>query len=77
VQAERVSRQAKVPHWIIVRSATGHRREPGRVRRGPLFADLHFHGLRKTTSKALAEADATPREIQAVTGHATQQMVEH
>ncbi len=39
--------------------------------------DLHFHGLRKTTSAALAEAGATPHEIAAITLHATIEMVEH
>jgi integrase len=37
---------------------------------------LHFHGLRKTTAKALAEAGATTKEIAAITGHRTLSMVE-
>jgi integrase len=37
---------------------------------------LHFHGLRKTTAKALAEAGATSKEIAAITGHRTLSMVE-
>jgi integrase len=44
---------------------------------GPELADLHFHGLRKTTATALAEAGATAHEIAAITLHATLQMVEH
>ncbi|MGE0024833.1 MAG: tyrosine-type recombinase/integrase [Hyphomicrobium sp.] len=39
--------------------------------------DLHFHGLRKTTSAALAEAGASPHEIASITLHATIEMVEH
>jgi integrase len=39
--------------------------------------EFHFHGLRKTTSAALAEAGATPHEIAAITLHATIEMVEH
>lgn len=37
--------------------------------------DLHFHGLRATGATALAEAGATPQEIQAWTGHKTLAMV--
>lgn len=39
--------------------------------------ELHFHGLRKSTSAALAEAGASPHEIAAITLHATIEMVEH
>jgi integrase len=41
------------------------------------LTDLHFHGLRKSTSAALAEAGASPHEIQSITLHATLEMVEH
>ncbi len=39
--------------------------------------DLHFHGLRKTTAAALAEAGASTHEIAAITLHRTMSMVEH
>ena len=39
------------------------------------LTDLHFHGLRHTTATALAEAGCTSREIMAITGHQTEQMV--
>jgi integrase len=38
---------------------------------------LHFHGLRHSAGRALAEAGCTAHEIQAITGHRTLQMVEH
>ena len=38
---------------------------------------LPFHGLRKCATQALFEAGCTPQEVQAITGHATLQMVEH
>jgi len=38
---------------------------------------LHFHGLRHTAGRALAEAGCSAHEIQAITGHRTLQMVEH
>lgn len=41
------------------------------------LAHLHFHGLRKTTATALAEAGASGKEIAAITLHATMAMVEH
>lgn len=37
---------------------------------------LHFHGLRHTAAKRLAEAGCTAHEIQAITGHKSLQMVE-
>ena len=39
--------------------------------------ELHFHGLRKTAGRALAEAGCSAHEIQSITGHKTLQMVEH
>ena len=36
-----------------------------------------FHGLRKTAAVNLAEAKCTEREIMAITGHKTAQMVDH
>lgn len=44
---------------------------------GPACAGLHFHGLRKSTATALAESGASSKEIQAILGHRTLQMVEH
>jgi len=41
-----------------------------------LPADCHFHGLRYSAAKALAEAGCTPHEIAAMTGHATLAMVQ-
>jgi len=38
--------------------------------------DLHFHGLRKTSGRALAEAGCSAHEIQSITGHKTLQMIE-
>lgn len=40
------------------------------------FPNLHFHGLRHTTATALAEAGASAKEIAAITGHKSTQMVE-
>lgn len=39
--------------------------------------DLHFHGLRKTTATALADAGASAHEIASITLHQTMAMVEH
>jgi integrase len=39
--------------------------------------DLHFHGLRVSTATALAEAGASGKEIAAITGYRSMQMVEH
>ena len=36
-----------------------------------------FHGLRKTAAVNLAEAGCSEREIMAITGHQTAQMVDH
>ena len=36
-----------------------------------------FHGLRKNATNALYEAGCTPQQVQAITGHATLQMVQH
>ncbi|WP_377317345.1 site-specific integrase [Phaeospirillum tilakii] len=36
-----------------------------------------FHGLRKCATQVLFEAGCTPQEVQAITGHATLQMVQH
>ena len=41
------------------------------------LVQLHFHGLRHTAGRALAEAGCSSHQIQAVTGHRTLQMVEH
>ena len=38
---------------------------------------LTFHGLRKNASQTLAEAGCSEREIQAITGHETTEMVQH
>ena len=38
--------------------------------------DLHFHGLRHTAGKALAEAGCTAHEIMAVLGHRTLAMAQ-
>lgn len=38
---------------------------------------LHFHGLRHTAGRALAEAGCSSHQIKAITGHKTLQMVEH
>jgi len=38
---------------------------------------LPFHGLRKNATSRLFEAGCTPQQVQAITGHATLQMVEH
>jgi len=44
---------------------------------GEPFADLHFHGLRKTTAVALVEAGASSKELQAICGWRTLAMAEH
>lgn len=44
---------------------------------GEDFANLHFHGLRKTTATALVEAGATSKELQAICGWRTLAMAEH
>lgn len=44
---------------------------------GPEFADLYFHGLRKTTAVAIVEAGGTENELQAICGWRTQQMATH
>lgn len=44
---------------------------------GETFKDLHFHGLRKTTAVALAEAGASSKELQAICGWRTLEMAEH
>jgi integrase len=41
------------------------------------FKGLQFHGLRKNATTALYEAECTPQQVQAITGHASLQMVEH
>jgi len=41
-----------------------------------LPADCHFHGLRYSAAKTLAEAGCTPHQIAAITGHATLAMVQ-
>jgi integrase len=41
------------------------------------LAQLHFHGLRHSAGRALAEAGCSSHEIQSITGHRTLQMVEH
>jgi integrase len=41
-----------------------------------LPTDCHFHGLRYSAAKVLAEAGCTPHQIAAVTGHATLAMVQ-
>lgn len=41
------------------------------------FKGLQFHGLRKNATNALYEAECTPQQVQAITGHASLQMVEH
>jgi len=38
---------------------------------------VHFHGFRKTAAKNLAEAGCTTKEIMAITGHQTGQMIDH
>lgn len=38
--------------------------------------DCHFHGLRYSAAKRLAEAGCTPHQIAAITGHATLSMVQ-
>ena len=38
---------------------------------------LHFHGLRHSAGRALAEAGCSAHEIQSVLGHRTLQMVQH
>ena len=42
-----------------------------------LPTDCVLHGLRKTATRRLAEAGASDREIMAITGHATTEMVGH
>jgi integrase len=41
------------------------------------LTNLHFHGLRHSAGRALAEAGCSSHEIQSITGHRTLQMVEH
>jgi integrase len=41
-----------------------------------LPADCHFHGLRYSAAKMLAEAGCTPHQIAAITGHKTLGMVQ-
>lgn len=41
------------------------------------FIGLQFHGLRKNATVALFEAGCTPQEVQAITGHASLEMVQH
>ena len=41
------------------------------------LVQLHFHGLRNSAGRALAEAGCSSHEIQSITGHRTLQMVEH
>ena len=41
------------------------------------LSGLHFHGLRHSAGRALAEAGCSSHEIQSITGHRTLQMVEH
>ena len=38
---------------------------------------VQFHGLRKNATVALFEAGCTPQEVQAITGHASLEMVAH
>jgi len=40
-------------------------------------ARLPFHGLRKNATNRMFEAGCTPQQVQAITGHATLEMVEH
>ncbi|WP_085908325.1 tyrosine-type recombinase/integrase [Kiloniella majae] len=39
--------------------------------------DLHFHGLRKSAAVALADVGCTERQIMAITGHSSFEMVSH
>ncbi|MFD2207178.1 tyrosine-type recombinase/integrase [Kiloniella antarctica] len=39
--------------------------------------DLHFHGLRKSSAVALADAGCTERQIMSITGHSSVEMVSH
>lgn len=71
------------PHVLFVTDAHGRRFKAstfGKAFRAHLvtvgLSEYHFHGLRHTTATALAEAGATDHEIQAITGHATLQMVQ-
>jgi integrase len=41
-----------------------------------LPAECHFHGLRYSAAKTLAEAGCTPHQIAAITGHKTLAMVQ-
>ena len=41
------------------------------------LAYLKFHGLRKNAAQALFEAGCPPQQVQAITGHASLQMLEH
>jgi integrase len=41
------------------------------------LAYLKFHGLRKNATKTLFEAGCTPQQVQAITGHASLQTLEH
>lgn len=41
-----------------------------------LTDDVHFHGLRQSCASRMAEGGASDAEVQAVTGHKTQAMVE-
>ncbi len=49
------------------------RREKARLGLG----GVQFHGLRKNAVAALYEAECTPQQIQAITGHASLEMVAH
>ena len=48
------------------------RRHKARLNLGP----VQFHGLRKNATAALYEAGCTPQQVQGVTSHRTQQMVQ-
>lgn len=41
------------------------------------FSGYSFHGLRKNATQRLAEAGCSEKEIMAITGHVTAQMVQH
>lgn len=41
------------------------------------LAQLPMHGLRKNATQTLFEAGCTPQEVQAITGHASLQVLEH
>ena len=45
-------------------------------RQGKIGEGLTFHGLRHTVATRLADAGASTRVIQSITGHATPQQVE-